>query len=42
MSDTAAVEAHGLTKTFGAVTALDGLELTVPAGSVVGFLGRRS
>ena len=39
MSDTAAVEAHGLTKTFGAVTALDGLELTVPAGSVVGFLG---
>jgi ABC-2 type transport system ATP-binding protein len=39
MSDTAAVEAHGLTKTFGAVTALDGLELIVPAGSVVGFLG---
>ena len=39
MSDTLAVEAHGLTKTFGAVTALDGLELTVPTGSVVGFLG---
>ena len=39
MSDTPAVEAHGLSKTFGTVTALDGLELTVPTGSVVGFLG---
>jgi ABC-2 type transport system ATP-binding protein len=34
-----AVEARGLVKTFGAVRALDGLDLTVPAGQVVGFLG---
>jgi len=33
------VEVHGLLKTFGTVRALDGLELTVPAGQVVGFLG---
>jgi ABC-2 type transport system ATP-binding protein len=39
MSDAPAVEVRGLTKTFGTVTALDGLELTVPAGQVVGFLG---
>jgi ABC-2 type transport system ATP-binding protein len=37
--DTPAVEVHGLVKSFGAVRALDGLELTVPAGQVVGFLG---
>jgi ABC-2 type transport system ATP-binding protein len=34
-----AVEVHGLTKSFGPVRALDGLDLTVPAGEVVGFLG---
>jgi ABC-2 type transport system ATP-binding protein len=34
-----AVEVHGLTKSFGRVRALDGLDLTVPAGEVVGFLG---
>jgi ABC-2 type transport system ATP-binding protein len=34
-----AVEITGLTKSFGSVRALDGLDLTVPAGSVVGFLG---
>jgi ABC-2 type transport system ATP-binding protein len=39
MSPTPAVEVHGLTKTFGHVTALDGLDLTVPAGQVAGFLG---
>jgi ABC-2 type transport system ATP-binding protein len=39
MHDIPAVEVHGLTKTFGSVRALDGLELTVPAGDVVGFLG---
>ena len=39
MSPTPAVEVHGLTKTFGRVTALDGLELTVPTGQVAGFLG---
>ena len=39
MSDTPAVEVHGLTKTFGRSRALDGLDLTVPAGQVAGFLG---
>jgi ABC-2 type transport system ATP-binding protein len=35
----AAVEIRGLTKRYGDVTALDGLDLEVPAGSVFGFLG---
>jgi len=35
----AAVEAHGLTKHFGSVLALDGLDLAVPRGSVFGLLG---
>ncbi len=35
----AAIEARGLTKRFGDVVALDGLDLAVPAGSVFGFLG---
>jgi ABC-2 type transport system ATP-binding protein len=39
MPSAPAVEISGLTKTFGAVRALDGLDLTVPAGDVVGFLG---
>ena len=39
MSAAPAVEVHGLTKSFGSVRALDGLDLTVPAGTVVGFLG---
>ena len=34
-----AVEIRGLTKSFGSVRALDGLDLTVPAGAVVGGLG---
>jgi ABC-2 type transport system ATP-binding protein len=34
-----AVEISGLTKRFGDVRALDGLDLTVEAGSVAGFLG---
>ncbi|WP_028930325.1 ABC transporter ATP-binding protein [Pseudonocardia asaccharolytica] len=34
-----AVEVRGLTKSFGSVRALDGLDLTVPSGQVVGFLG---
>lgn len=33
------IEIHGLTKNFGAVRALDGLELTVREGEVHGFLG---
>ena len=35
----AAIEIRQLTKRYGTVTALDGLDLTVPAGSVFGFLG---
>jgi ABC-2 type transport system ATP-binding protein len=33
------IEAVGLVKRYGAVTAVDGLSFTVPAGSVTGFLG---
>lgn len=36
---TAAVETHGLTKRFGQRTAIDGVDLYVPAGSAFGFLG---
>jgi ABC-2 type transport system ATP-binding protein len=36
---TMAVEIEGLTKSFGRVQALKGLDLTVPAGQVTGFLG---
>jgi ABC-2 type transport system ATP-binding protein len=35
----AAVELHGLTKRYGRKAALDGVELSVPAGSIFGFLG---
>jgi ABC-2 type transport system ATP-binding protein len=34
-----AIEARGLTKRYGDVLALDGLDLAVPTGSVFGFLG---
>ena len=34
-----AVEARGLTKHYGEVVALDGLDLSVPTGSVLGLLG---
>jgi ABC-2 type transport system ATP-binding protein len=34
-----AVAIRGVTKTFGAHTAVDGLDLTVPKGSVYGFIG---
>src|SRR6188508_2108826 len=34
-----AVEIAGLTKSFGSVPALRGLDLTVPTGQVTGFLG---
>jgi ABC-2 type transport system ATP-binding protein len=33
------IEATGLTKRYGPVTAIDGLSFTVPAGAVTGFLG---
>jgi daunorubicin resistance ABC transporter ATP-binding subunit len=39
MSDTPAIEADGLIKHFGKTKALDGLDLTVPAGTVYGLLG---
>ncbi len=34
-----AIEARGLTRSFGALRAVDGLDLDVPAGSIYGFLG---
>ncbi|GAA4419724.1 daunorubicin resistance protein DrrA family ABC transporter ATP-binding protein [Actinokineospora soli] len=34
-----AIEAEGLVKRFGATTALDGVDLAVPAGKVLGVLG---
>ena len=34
-----AIEVEGLTKSFGSVHALRGLDLTVPTGQVTGFLG---
>jgi ABC-2 type transport system ATP-binding protein len=34
-----AIEAHGLVKRYKGVTALDGVDLTVPAGTVLGLLG---
>jgi ABC-2 type transport system ATP-binding protein len=34
-----AIEIRALTKTFGPVRALDGLDVSVPRGAVVGFLG---
>lgn len=38
MSD-AMIEIHGLRKRFGKQQVLDGVDLTVPAGSIFGFLG---
>jgi len=35
----AAIEIHGVTKTFGDKTAVDDLDLVVPTGSLCGFLG---
>ncbi|MBM3933267.1 MAG: ATP-binding cassette domain-containing protein [SAR202 cluster bacterium] len=39
MSDRAAVVCRGLTRRFGEVTALDGLDLAVQPGVIFGFLG---
>jgi ABC-2 type transport system ATP-binding protein len=33
------IELHGLTKRFGQITAVDGIDLSVPKGEVLGFLG---
>ena len=38
-SSTTAIDVHGLSKSFGSVRALDGLDLTVNEGEVHGFLG---
>ena len=35
----AAIELHGLTKRFGNLTAVDGLDLELEAGTITGFLG---
>ena len=36
---THAIQAEGLVKRFGETTALDGIDLTVPPGTVLGLLG---
>jgi ABC-2 type transport system ATP-binding protein len=38
-ASTTAISSSGLTKRFGALNAVDGIDLAVPAGSVYGFLG---
>lgn len=38
-TDGSAISAHGLTKRYGSVLALDQLDLEVPVGSIFGFLG---
>src|SRR2546423_15209772 len=39
LSNGPAIEVEGLTKHFGSVVALDGIDLSVPAGTVLGLLG---
>jgi ABC-2 type transport system ATP-binding protein len=39
MTSAPAIEAFGLVKTFGATRAVDGIDLSVPAGSIYGVLG---
>jgi ABC-2 type transport system ATP-binding protein len=39
VAEAPAIETQGLTKRFGARTALDGIDLRVPRGSAFGFLG---
>jgi ABC-2 type transport system ATP-binding protein len=39
LADDLAVDVRGLTKSFGTVQALRGLDLAVPRGQVIGFLG---
>ena len=40
MAESATIETLSLTKRYKDVAALDGLDLTVPAGSIYGLLGR--
>ncbi len=35
----AAIDLSGVTKTFGSLTAVDGLDLTIPRGALYGFIG---
>ncbi len=35
----AAIDVRGVTKTFGALTAVDRLDLTIPRGALYGFIG---
>jgi ABC-2 type transport system ATP-binding protein len=39
MTESALIEASGLTKTYGGLRAVDGLDIRVPEGEVYGFLG---
>jgi len=39
VTDAPAIHCEGLTKSYGSVRALDGVDLTMPAGSIFGFLG---
>jgi ABC-2 type transport system ATP-binding protein len=39
MTSTSMIEANGLCKRFGATVALEGIDLNVPAGSILGMLG---
>src|SRR3954452_9863215 len=39
MSDNNAIVVEGIVKRFGGVTALDGVDLAVPPGTVLGLLG---
>ncbi len=39
MTQSAAIQARGLVKKYGDVTALDGVDISVPTGSVLGLLG---
>ena len=39
MREASPIEARGLSKCFGSTVALDGLDLDVPAGAVLGVLG---
>ena len=36
---TVAIETHGLSKRFGQRKAVDGLTISIPAGTIAGFVG---
>ncbi len=39
MAETAAIQTNGLSKTYGRITALRDLTMSVPRGEIFGFLG---